>query len=149
MSDRTGKTAGQKAPKPIVLDEEIELVEEERAGWRQILKRILRSRTATFGLIVITALVFMTLFGPFIAPYDPYTYDFFNTKQNPSWEHWLGTDEKGRDILSRVIHGAGISMFIGLFAIGNMVARAAQRAPARSHQLRHGVRQADGRCPSH
>ncbi len=111
-------TAGQRAPKPIEIEEGIEPLPAEPARWRQLLKRILRSRSATFGLTVIIILVFVTLFGPILAPYDPYQYDFQHPREGPSWEHWLGTDEKGRDIFSRIISGAQISMFIGLFAIG-------------------------------
>jgi len=122
MNETTApKPAGQKTPKPIGLEDDRLPLASEPARWMQLLKRIARSRSATFGLIVIIGLIIMTVFGPFISPYDPYQYNFEHAREGPSWEHWMGTDIKGRDILSRVINGAQISMFIGITAIGMSV----------------------------
>ena len=57
------------------------------------------------------------LFAPLIAPYDPYKNDLMNVLMPPSAEHWFGTDELGRDLLSRVIYGARISLVEGVFSV--------------------------------
>jgi len=82
-----------------------------------ILRRIRHSKAASFGLVIIIGLILMALLAPVLAPYDPLYMDFFHAKETPSWEHWLGTDEAGRDILSRLLYGAQISIFIGCTAI--------------------------------
>ena len=57
------------------------------------------------------------LFAPLIAPYDPYQNDLMNVLMPPSAEHWFGTDELGRDLFSRVIYGARISLIEGVFSV--------------------------------
>ncbi|OEY67483.1 ABC transporter permease [Marinobacter sp. X15-166B] len=65
-----------------------------------------------FGLILLTA-----LFAPWLAPYDPNAINFAVKLDPPSWTHWMGTDDLGRDILSRVIYGARTSLIIGFNVI--------------------------------
>lgn len=79
--------------------------------------RFKRNKTAVIGLIILTFLVFIALFAPYIAPYDPYLSDMPNSLQPPSSQHLLGTDELGRDILSRIIYGAQISLKVGILAV--------------------------------
>ncbi|MCZ7663750.1 MAG: ABC transporter permease [Thermoleophilia bacterium] len=69
------------------------------------------------GLIIVLGLVLVALLAPLIAPHDPVKLDMLNSLQPPSSKHWLGTDEVGRDILSRIIHGAGISLRVGILAV--------------------------------
>jgi peptide/nickel transport system permease protein len=68
---------------------------------------------ATTGALLIAGLVVCALFGPWIAPQDPAHIDLASRLMRPSAAHWFGTDELGRDILSRVIYGARISMLVG------------------------------------
>ncbi|WP_410050628.1 ABC transporter permease [Bosea sp. BH3] len=78
------------------------------------------SRGGTFawvGLGLLAAIVLMAVFAPLIAPYDPLTQDIVNRLMPPSSEFWLGTDSYGRDVLSRIIYGARISLFVGLVSI--------------------------------
>ncbi len=63
---------------------------------------------AGLGLVGFFAL--MAAVGPWLTPYDALKQDLSGTRQLPSWSHWLGRDELGRDILSRIIHGCGISL---------------------------------------
>ncbi|WP_253949347.1 nickel transporter permease [Mangrovicoccus sp. HB161399] len=77
-----------------------------------ILKFLWKSPTSAFGLIVLAFLVATALLGPLLAPYDPYAQDLQNTLQAPSTAHWFGTDELGRDILSRLLFGAAITLRI-------------------------------------
>jgi peptide/nickel transport system permease protein len=68
---------------------------------------------ATAGAVLIVIFVTFALFAPWIAPQDPYYIDLPSRLMRPSAAHWFGTDELGRDILSRVIYGARVSMLVG------------------------------------
>jgi peptide/nickel transport system permease protein len=74
------------------------------------------------GLVIISIFIIITIFGPWIAPYDPLEMDVMNSLAHPSSQHLLGTDEIGRDTLSRVIYGARTSLFIGIVVISVSVA---------------------------
>ncbi len=73
---------------------------------------------AVIGLIIILSLISTAAFAPWLAPYDPYKMDLRNKLANPSREHWLGTDNMGRDTLSRIIYGARSSLIVGILAVG-------------------------------
>lgn len=79
--------------------------------------RLRRNRLAVFGLIIIVILVLTALFAPWIAPYDYATQNLAEAFESPSWKHLLGTDEFGRDILSRIIYGSQVSLQVGIFAV--------------------------------
>jgi ABC-type dipeptide/oligopeptide/nickel transport system permease subunit len=70
------------------------------------------------GGAVIVLLVVMGIAGPWIAPYDPLDQDLAKSLLGPSWAHWFGTDSFGRDILSRVLYGARISLIVGIASQG-------------------------------
>jgi len=72
-----------------------------------------RNRLAAGGMVLVCVFLLFALFAPWIAPRDPATIDLPLRLQGPSAAHWFGTDELGRDILSRVIYGARISMLVG------------------------------------
>jgi ABC-type dipeptide/oligopeptide/nickel transport system permease subunit len=82
------------------------------------LRKLRRSRLALPGLFIVLLFVVCGLFAPFIAPYDPYKNDLMNVLMPPSAEHWFGTDELGRDLFSRVIYGARLSLIEGVFSVG-------------------------------
>ena len=71
--------------------------------WQGIARVFFRRKISVIGLVIIVALIITAIFAPMLAPYDPTTTDVVNKLQPPSSEHWLGTDQVGRDILSRVI----------------------------------------------
>ncbi len=77
----------------------------------------LRTRLAGFGLFVVAALVFLALAADVISPYKPATQDYTAVLARPSVVHLMGTDEMGRDILSRVIHGSRVSLAVGLLSV--------------------------------
>lgn len=79
-------------------------------------KRFRKSKPAMFSLIVILLLAVIAILAPYIAPCDPYQQDVLNKFASPSAEHWLGTDNYGRDILSRLIYGARVSLSVGVVA---------------------------------
>lgn len=75
------------------------------------------SAGAVAGLVILSFLIMVTIFARWIEPYDPLGVEPANALKGPSSAHWLGTDQYGRDVLSRVISGAHISFEIGLFAV--------------------------------
>jgi ABC-type dipeptide/oligopeptide/nickel transport system permease subunit len=75
---------------------------------------LLRHKIAFAGVIIIISLIGMAVFAPCLAPHDPNEQDLYRVLEGPSTEHLLGTDDVGRDLLSRVIFGARISLFIGI-----------------------------------
>lgn len=89
-------------------------VRESRRFFRVFLSR----GVVVFGLIVVILFVVTALFGPLFAPYDPVKIKPVERLQSPNAQHWLGTDEFGRDMLSRLIHGAGNSLMVGVVALG-------------------------------
>jgi ABC-type dipeptide/oligopeptide/nickel transport system permease subunit len=76
-----------------------------------------KNKAALVGLIIITILLFIAVFGPLIMPYDPNIGELSQSLQKPSLLHWFGTDEQGRDILSRIIDGTKISLRVGITAV--------------------------------
>jgi peptide/nickel transport system permease protein len=68
------------------------------------------------GLAVIILMIFAAIFAKWVAPYDPLTIDYAGLLNPPSWSHWLGTDNFGRDVLSRIIHGAQTALSVGFLA---------------------------------
>ncbi len=91
------------------------------AGWRRSLAYgwhlLMRRPTAVAGMAFILLLVFLAIFSPWIAPYAPDEYTQM-VLRGPSWAHPFGIDHLGRDQMSRVIHGARISLWVGFLAVG-------------------------------
>jgi peptide/nickel transport system permease protein len=81
------------------------------------LRQFLRRPTAVMALFFILVLVTVAVFAPLLAPYDPTQTDWLAVRQPPSNEHLMGTDENGRDVLSRVIYGARASLMVGVIAV--------------------------------
>jgi len=73
---------------------------------------------ATLSLAFLVLVAILSLAAPLIAPYSPTAQDLVNTLAEPSMKHWLGTDDLGRDVLSRLIHGAAASLFSSFLAVG-------------------------------
>ncbi|NQE48377.1 diguanylate cyclase [Herbaspirillum rubrisubalbicans] len=86
--------------------------------WRT-LRRFSRNRLALIGAVIITVLVLLALAAPVLARYDPiFDQDYGNLLSGPSAEHWLGTDDLGRDIYSRMLYGSRISLQAALISVG-------------------------------
>ena len=83
---------------------------------RQVWRRFRRNRLATIALAVIGLQIVIAVGAPWIAPYDPYASDYTATWQMPGARHWLGTDDLGRDVLSRLIYGSRISISVGILS---------------------------------
>jgi peptide/nickel transport system permease protein len=84
---------------------------------RLALRKLRRSRLALPGLLIVLVFVVCGVFAPLIAPYDPYKTDLMNVLMPPSAENWFGTDELGRDLFSRIVYGARISLMEGVFSV--------------------------------
>lgn len=85
-----------------------------RRAWRRLKQR----KSALIALFVIIALILIAIFAPFIAPYDPTKQSWSAVRKAPSLAHWFGTDEVGRDILSRIIYGTRASLSAGVISVG-------------------------------
>src|SRR3982075_312201 len=85
---------------------------------RRALRRLLQRKGAVVGLIVIGAFIVLALFAPLIAPYDPIATSWTLVRKPPSALHWFGTDDLGRDVLSRVMYGARASLLAGAISVG-------------------------------
>lgn len=86
--------------------------------WADTLRRIVRSRAAVTGSGIVIVFVAVALLAPALAPYEPFRGRLAERLQAPSAAHWLGTDELGRDLLTRVLYGARISLEIQVAAVG-------------------------------
>ena len=84
--------------------------------YKDSFKRLKKNKMAMVCLLVIIALIILAVFAPFFAPYDPNLQDYAAILQKPSAAHPFGTDEYGRDILSRIIYGTRISLSVGILA---------------------------------
>ena len=85
---------------------------------RRALRRLVRRKGAVVGIAVIATFILLALFAPVIAPYDPIATSWTLVRKPPSALHWFGTDELGRDVLSRVIYGARASLLAGAISVG-------------------------------
>jgi peptide/nickel transport system permease protein len=84
---------------------------------QRVLRRLLRRRGAMLGLAVVIAFIALALFAPWISPYDPLQTSWSAVRKAPTAAHWFGTDEIGRDVLSRVIWGTRASLMAGLVSV--------------------------------
>ncbi len=83
---------------------------------RGIITRLCRDKAALVALAYLTVLVVIAILAPVLAPYDPLHTDFDHVREPPNSQHWLGTDKQGRDILSRLMFGARISLAVGFLS---------------------------------
>ncbi len=86
--------------------------------WKTLWRRLRRNRQAVAGLAIVLILAVVAVLHPWIAPYDPAQVDVRHILEPPSARHWFGTDELGRDVFSRLVYGAPISLLVGFVAVG-------------------------------
>ena len=101
-------TITMEAPAPLAIESPA------RRVWRRLKQR----KSALIALFVIVALILIAIFAPLIAPYDPTKQSWSAVRKAPSLAHWFGTDEVGRDILSRIIYGTRASLSAGVISVG-------------------------------
>ncbi|CAM4463103.1 nickel transporter permease [Paenibacillus typhae] len=85
--------------------------------WRDAWKAFRKNKTAMMGLCIIVFFILIALLAPLIAPYDYKEQELVNRLQAPSADHWFGTDDLGRDLFTRVLYGARISLWVGFFSV--------------------------------
>jgi ABC-type dipeptide/oligopeptide/nickel transport system permease subunit len=96
------------------------VAEAPESGWLAragVLRRLARDRVAVLAASALVFIVLGAVFAPWIAPYDPYFTDLTKVMQAPSSQHWFGTDNTGRDILSRVLYGTRNTLVLGLVGV--------------------------------
>ena len=86
--------------------------------WRRAMRKLWRRRGAMVGLGFVLFFVLLAVFAPWISPQDPIATSWSAVRKAPSAAHWFGTDEIGRDVLSRVVWGARASLMAGLVSVG-------------------------------
>ena len=100
------------------MNREMDNKEISTSYWKDAFKRLRKNKLAMVGLYIILGLMVIAILAPWIAPYDPYEVNYDEYLKPPSLRHPLGTDEFGRDILSRIIFGARVSLQVGIIAEG-------------------------------
>src|SRR5215470_14916947 len=96
---------------PLAAEEKVE------SPARRALRRLVRRRGAMVGLAVIAMFVLLAVAAPWVTPYDPIAQSWMTVRKAPSALHWFGTDEVGRDVLTRVVFGARASLMAGVISI--------------------------------
>jgi peptide/nickel transport system permease protein len=94
------------------------LAPKSAAPWQKALRRASRDFRTMLGFVIVVVVITLALFAPLLAPYGPETPDFANVLQSPSSAHLFGTDELGRDVFSRIIWGARVSLLVGVISVG-------------------------------
>ena len=89
----------------------------EENPWARAWRRLRRRKGAMVALAVVMLFVLMAVFAPLLSPYDPTATSWSLVRKPPSWAHWFGTDEVGRDVLARIIYGARASLSAGLVSV--------------------------------
>ncbi|HUC68486.1 MAG TPA: ABC transporter permease [Stellaceae bacterium] len=95
---------------------------QEQRPWQRALGRLRRRRGALLGAAIVVFFVLVAIFAPLIAPYDPLATSWSAVRKPPSWLHPFGTDEIGRDVLSRVIYGTRASLLAGIVSVAISIA---------------------------
>ncbi|MEG7845170.1 nickel transporter permease [Bacillus mobilis] len=80
-------------------------------------RKLKKNKMAFIGGIIVLFYILIAIFAPLLTPYNPFDIQLVNKLQPPSMEHWMGTDDKGRDILSRLLHGTRLSLLVGFSSV--------------------------------
>ena len=95
----------------------LDVLPAEASPGRRALRRLAKRPSAMLGLFFVAFFVALAAFAPWIAPYDPLATSWSAIRKAPTWAHWFGTDEIGRDVLSRVVWGARASLLAGVVSV--------------------------------
>jgi peptide/nickel transport system permease protein len=114
---------------------------EAEGHWHAVWRQLRRHRLATIGLVILAILVLLAIFAPVLSPFDPDRTNLRERFQPPNAAHWMGTDELGRDIYTRLLYGGRISLAVGLLvavlstALGGLVGAASAYLGGRSDEV--------------
>ena len=100
-------------------EEQVQVAPKKRSQWLEVWHRLKRNRMAMFGLFILSLVVMAALFADLIADYETVVIaqNLSDRLQGPSAQYWLGTDEFGRDIFARLIHGTRVSLMVGVLSV--------------------------------
>jgi len=114
------ETESVPAARPFTTKKEFYKHFKKKSNSYELWIRFLKNDTAVLGMVIFAIIVLVAIFAPLIADYNSVAIkiNISGRLQPPNWHHWFGTDELGRDILARIVHGARISLVIGISAIG-------------------------------
>ncbi|MFN4277847.1 MAG: ABC transporter permease [Ferrovibrio sp.] len=101
----------------VTMDDAAKTAPREESPARRAFRRLLKRKGAVVGLVVVVAFLLLAVLADVVAPYDPTEADWGALRAAPTMEHPFGGDELGRDVLSRVIHGARASLFAGVISV--------------------------------
>ncbi|MFN4164802.1 MAG: ABC transporter permease [Ferrovibrio sp.] len=101
----------------VTMDDAAKTAPREESPARRAFRRLLKRKGAVVGLVVVVAFLLLAVLADVVAPYDPTEADWGALRAAPTLEHPFGGDELGRDVLSRVIHGARASLFAGVISV--------------------------------
>jgi peptide/nickel transport system permease protein len=101
----------------------LRLERKPRSPWRDVRERLFKNKLAIAGMIIIGIVLLIAIFAPALAIQDPNEAGIYKvypreSKQPPSWQHPMGTDDLGRDLLSLILYGSRVSIRVGVFAVG-------------------------------
>jgi peptide/nickel transport system permease protein len=82
-----------------------------------VMKRLFKNKAAVVGGVIILFFIVVAIIGPYLVKTDPLHQNLVNKLQPPSKEHWFGTDNFGRDIFSRIVHGTGLTLTVGFLSV--------------------------------
>lgn len=102
---------------PVAVKVTTDVIRPPESEWRRVWLRLIRNPMAVGGALVVLAWVAVAVLAPWIAPYDPIEQDVANRLAAPSAQHWLGQDEIGRDVLSRLIYGGRVSLPVAAIVV--------------------------------
>lgn len=104
--------------KGTVVGAELDIKEMRKHGqWKDVFHRLRKNKLAMVGLAMVVILILSSVFANVLAPYDPYELQMSNRFAPLSWEHPLGTDNYGRDILSRILYGGRTSLLVSMVSL--------------------------------
>lgn len=102
----------------LLLTPALDIDREGKQMWKIFWKRFRRNKLAMLGAFIIFSLAVVAIIAPLIAPFSPDQQDILHRLEPPSGKHFLGTDDLGRDLLSRIVYGTRVSLLVGFVAIG-------------------------------
>ncbi len=99
------------------MESNIETRRNIESPWRVAWRRFKKNRLALLGTVILGIFILLATFAPFLTPHDPNRSNYRQQKQPPSGEHLLGTDDMGRDVLTRTLYGGRISLTVGIVSV--------------------------------
>jgi ABC-type dipeptide/oligopeptide/nickel transport system permease subunit len=109
------------ATEDILRDDDFEVIGEALLPpvneFRRFVRVFFRRKVVVVGFALVVLILIVAIFANVLAPYDPYAQDLHNVMAAPNGEHLLGTDALGRDLLSRIMHGARIALLVGVLTV--------------------------------